>query len=314
MLASLSELARKLAINIYNAKLAPKLEYGLELVSPDAYRATVLDGPQNAFIQQMLSQQISKKPELLQAEVGATLTKFKTAKKIILKHHHFQQEQDTLSLHLIKSNELNPNGFKTKLKKSLQLLGLSQLETSADAIDRKALKVILTEKVKEKQRQETLKKISTKATPEYSKHNSEWAPEEYLKQNWPPRQRQAYARLRTWGAHLEKGAKPPCNQCKNAEANPTHLLVTCPKLADSRKILIKELKDHQPNNLQPTLRVNQQRKGKYPPWKKRRRRNRWQMAPMPGGVLQARTTNLSKAGLLKLNELHRLNQKVDPPP
>ena len=96
--------------------------------------------------------------------------------------------------------------------------------------------------MKEKQRQETLEKISTKATTEYSKHNSEWAPEEYLKQNWPPRQRQAYARLRTWGAHLEKRAKPPCNQCKNAEANPTHLLVTCPKLADSRKILIKELK------------------------------------------------------------------------
>jgi hypothetical protein len=231
MLASLSEIARKLAINIsgigietaqfiYNAKLAPKLEYGLELVSPDANRAPVLDGPQIAFTQQMLSQQNSKRPELVQAEVGATLIKFKTAKKIILKHHHFQQEQDTISLHLIKSNELNPNGFKNKLKKSLQLLGLSQLEASADTIDRKALKVTLTEKVKEKQRQETLEKISTKATTEYSKHNSEWAPEEYLKQNWPSRQRQAYARLRTWGAHLEKGANPPAISVRTQKQTP----------------------------------------------------------------------------------------------
>ena len=43
------------------------------------------------------------------------------------------------------------------------------------------------------------------------------------------------------GKHLVKGATPPCNKCKNAEANPIHLLVTCPKLADSRKILISEL-------------------------------------------------------------------------
>ena len=108
MMASLSEITRKLAVNIsgvsietaqfiYDAKLAPKLEYGLELVSPDAYRATVLDGPQIAFTQQMLSQQNVKRPELLQAEVGSIQIKFKTAKKIILKQHHFQQEQDTIS-------------------------------------------------------------------------------------------------------------------------------------------------------------------------------------------------------------------------
>ena len=257
MLASISELVRKLAINIsgigietaqfiYDAKLAPKLEYGLELVSPGAYRATVLDGPQVAFTQQMLSQQNSKRPELLQAEVGSTQIKFKTAKKIILKHHHFQQEQDTISLHLIKSNELSPNGFNNKLKKSLQLLGLNELETSADSIDRQALKITLAEKVKEKQRQETLEKITTRVTAEYKKHNSEWAPEEYLNLNWPPKQKQAYVRLRTWGDHLVRGAKPSCKQCKEAEANPTHLLVTCPQLADSRKILINELKTISP--------------------------------------------------------------------
>ncbi len=117
------------------------------------------------------------------------------------------------------------------------LLGLSQLEASADTIDRQALKITLTEKVIEKQRQDTLEKITTKVTAEYNKHNSEWAPEEYLRKIWPPKQKQAYARLRTWGEHLVKGAMPPCNQCKNAEANPTHLLVTYPKLADSRKSL-----------------------------------------------------------------------------
>ena len=173
MMASLSEITRKLAVNIsgvsietaqfiYDAKLAPKIEHGLELVSPDAYRATVLDGPQIAFTQQMLSQQNSKRPELIQAEVGSIQIKFKTAKKIILKKHHFQQKQDAISLHLIKSNKHSPNGFHNKLKKSLQLLGLSQLETSADTIDRQALKITLAKKVKKKQRQETLEKIATR--------------------------------------------------------------------------------------------------------------------------------------------------------
>ena len=67
-------------------------------------------------------------------------------------------------------------------------------------------------------------------------------PGEYLNLNWPPKQKQAYVRLRTWGDHLVRGAKPPCKHCKEAEANPTHLLVTCPKLAESRKTLINELK------------------------------------------------------------------------
>ena len=257
MMASLSEITRKLAVNIsgvsietaqfiYDAKLAPKLEYGLELVSPDAYRATVLDGPQIAFTQQMLSQQNAKRPELLQAEVGSIQIKFKTAKKIILKQHHFQQKQDTISQHLIKSNKLSPNGFHNKLKKSLQLLGLTQLETSADSIDKQALKTTLTEKVREKQRQETLEQITAKVSAEYKKHNSEWAPEEYLKHNWPPKQKQAYARLRIWGDHQKKGVMPLCNQCKNAETSPTHLLVTCPKLAESRKSLINEIKTISP--------------------------------------------------------------------
>ena len=151
----------------------------------------MLDGPQIAFMQQMLSQQNSKRPELIQAEVGSIQIKFKTAKKIILKQHHFQQKQDTISLHLIKSNKLSPNGFHNKLKKSLQLLGLTQLETSADSIDKQALKTTLTEKVREKQRQETLQKITAKVSAEYKKHNSEWAPEEYLNQNWPSKQKQA---------------------------------------------------------------------------------------------------------------------------
>ena len=188
MMASLSEITRKLAVNIsgvsietaqfiYDAKLAPKLEYGLELVSPDAYRATVLDGPQIALTQQMLSQQNSKRPELLHAEVGSTQIKFKTAKKIILKRHHFHQDQHTISLHLIKSNELSPNGFNNKLKKSLLLLGLNELETSAGSIDRQALKNTLTEKVKEKPRQETLEEITTKVTAEVSGlRRSIWPP------------------------------------------------------------------------------------------------------------------------------------------
>ena len=49
-----------------------------------------------------------------------------------------------------------------------------------------------------------------------------------------------------WGDHPVKGVIPLCNQCKNAEANPTHLLVTCPKLAESRKSLINELKNISP--------------------------------------------------------------------
>ncbi len=43
-----------------------------------------------------------------------------------------------------------------ELKIALQLLGLNQLETSAET-DRQALKITLAEKVKDKQRQETLK-------------------------------------------------------------------------------------------------------------------------------------------------------------
>ena len=81
-----------------------------------------------------------------------------------------------------------------------------------------------TSKQSGRKERETLEKIETKITAEHKKHNSEWAPEEYLKQNWPPKQKQAYARLRIWGDHPVRGVMPLCNQCKNAEAKPTHLL------------------------------------------------------------------------------------------
>ena len=48
------------------------------------------------------------------------------------------------------------------------------------------------------------------------------------------------------GDHPVKGVMPLCNRCKNADANPTHLLVTCPNLADSRKSLINEIKKISP--------------------------------------------------------------------
>ena len=81
MLATLHEVTRKLAIGIsgvatetaqfiFNTTLAPKLNYGLELVSPNAYRATILDNPQITFTYLMLSQPTAKRSELLQAEVG----------------------------------------------------------------------------------------------------------------------------------------------------------------------------------------------------------------------------------------------------
>ena len=98
----LHEVTRKLAISIsgvatetaqfiFNTTLAPKLNYGLELVSPNAYRATILDNSQITFTYLMLSQPTAKRSELLQAEVGMVLTKYTAAKKIISMQHHFQE-------------------------------------------------------------------------------------------------------------------------------------------------------------------------------------------------------------------------------
>ncbi len=56
-------------------------------------------------------------------------------------------------------------------------------------------------------------------------------------------------KLLTWGEHLVKGVKILCNRCKPAEANPTHLLITRPELADENSY--QRVKNHQPGNLQP---------------------------------------------------------------
>ena len=178
------------------------------------------------------------------------LTKYSAAKKIIAMQHHFQESQDALSIHLIKSNEHSHTGFSSQLKIALELLDVTQLETTASEIERPALKSLLTMKVKERQGKETLDLIQSKQTTEYKKHNSDWAPEDYLTQNWPADQKQAYVKLRTWTKHLEKNTKLLCSLCETEEANPTHLLVTCPNLATSRKDLIHELKRISPLTLQ----------------------------------------------------------------
>ena len=86
---SISGVATETAQFIFKTTLAPKLNYGLELVSPNAYRATILDNPQIAFTYLMLSQPTAKRSELLQAEVGMVLTKYSAAKKIITMQHHW---------------------------------------------------------------------------------------------------------------------------------------------------------------------------------------------------------------------------------
>ena len=102
------------------------------------------------------------------------LPKYTAAKKIITMQHHFQESQDALSTHLIKSNERSHTGFSSKLKIALELLDVTQLETTASEIERPALKSLLTVKVKEKQGKETLDLIQSKQTTEYKKHNSDW--------------------------------------------------------------------------------------------------------------------------------------------
>ena len=96
---------------IYDTKIATALEYDIELINPTAYRLTILDKPHIEFIQLMLSQPAPIRSELLQAEVGTILSKYRASKKIILKYHHLKQTKDELTLYLIENNKQSPNSF-----------------------------------------------------------------------------------------------------------------------------------------------------------------------------------------------------------
>jgi hypothetical protein len=204
-----------IALDIYQKKLAARVEYAIELSNPESHRVTILDNAQLKFIKQSLSLKHTTIDKLLQAETGMVQAKYRAAGKIICKYQQILIRNDEMTVHLLKTNKHNKSGFYQRYKASLNILELEHLKGTIQDQGTEALKLEIREKILIAQRKETLQHINTRITPHYEKHNKEWAPEYYLTSNWPEKHKLAYLHLRTFSHRIKPTKKsllcPACS-------------------------------------------------------------------------------------------------------